>query len=233
MRSDPTRLRCIAALALLCCAGAASAGRPLQTEDAGVLASGECELESFVARERASETPTARGLSVQAGCGVGAHSQLAFAVARTRAAGERADDVTLVGKTALRERGGDDSGVTLAYAVGATRLPGGSFRHESTDLRAVVTVPRGRWRVHANLGWARSEAQRQNSTTWGLAAERSALGAFDLMAEFFGDDRSDPWINAGLRWHLVPDRFNLDLSYGQQLDSARARLLTVGIKLAF
>jgi hypothetical protein len=226
-------LRALTAALAISSTGTAWAGRPLQTEDAGVLGAGECEIESFAARERVRDEPTARALSAQVGCGIGLRSQLALAAARTRAAGEKVDDITLVGKTWLRELDDDDIGVTLAYALGATRLPGASLRHEATEVRAVVTVPRGDWQVHANAGWARSEADRLNSTIWGMAAERTGLGPVDLMAEVFGDDRSDPWLNAGLRWNAIPDRLNLDASYGVQMNSARARLLTVGFKLTF
>lgn len=225
--------RLVAALLALVTAAPTWAGRPLQTEDAGLLGRGDCELESFAARERVRDLPSVRVASIQLGCGVGGNTQLALAAARARADGEHVDELTLVGKTGLRDLTDEQAGVTLAYAASAMRLPGGSFRHELTQVRAVVTVPHGDWLLHANLGAERSEAERLNTTTWALAVERTGLGAFDLMGEVFGDDRNDPWLNAGLRWNVLTKRLMVDASYGMQLDSARAKLLTVGFKLAF
>ena len=230
-RSMSSRLA--AALLALLAAAPAWAGRPLQTEDAGVLGRGACELESFIARERARDQPTVRVASVQIGCGAGGDTQLALAAARARADGEQVDELTLVGKTGLREPAAEQAGVALAYAASATRLPGGSFRHELTQLRAVLTVPRGDWLLHANLGAERTEGEPRNTAIWALAVEHSGPGAFDLMGEVFGDDRNDPWLNAGLRWNAQPQRLMVDASYGVQLDAGRARLLTVGFKFAF
>lgn len=225
--------RLVAALLALLAAAPAWAGRPLQTEDAGLLGRGDCELESFAARERVRGLPAVRVAGLQMGCGVGGDTQLALAAARARADGEHVDELTLVGKTGLRDLTDEQAGVTLAYAASAMRLPGGSFRHELTQLRAVLMVPRGDWLLHANLGAERSEAERLSTTTWALAVERIGLGAFDLMGEVFGDDRNEPWFNAGLRLNALPQRLMVDASYGVQLDSARAKLLTIGFKYAF
>jgi hypothetical protein len=53
------------------------------------------------------------------------------------------------------------------------------------------------------------------------------------MAEVFGDDRSDAWLNGALRWHVIDDTLFIDGSYGVQMNSGRARLVTLGLKFAF
>ena len=78
-----------------------------------------------------------------------------------------------------------------------------------------------------------SAAERTSSTLWSVAAERTGLGRWDAMAEVFGDDRTDPWINGGLRFAAIAGRLFLDGSYGVQLGSGRARLARLGMKLAF
>lgn len=212
---------------------AAQAGRPLITEDAGVLDARDCELELVGSRERAGgDVPTVRGAGAQLGCGVGLSTQVALFAGRARADGERADALALVGKTALRALTETQGGVVIAWSVGGERS-GGSFRHETTELKAVFTQPVDQWLLHANLGWTRSESARQNGTLWSVAAERTGLGPFDAMAEVFGDDRDEPWLNAGLRWTAIADRLFVDASYGVQMNSARARLATIGLKFAF
>lgn len=221
------------ALTLLLPALPAQAGRPLVTEDAGMLGGGECELESVAARERARDVPTVRSASAQVGCGIGWRSQVALFAGRSSSEGVRTEDVALVGKSALIELTDDKPGVVLAWALGASRERGASFKHESSELKAVYTHPLGDWLLHGNLGWTRSEADKLNTTIWSVAAERTGLGPFDLMGEVFGDDRGDPWLNAGLRLTAIAERLFIDASYGRQMNSGRARLMTLGLKFTF
>lgn len=208
----------------------AHAGRPLQTEDAGVLDRGECELEIAFARE-GRRTPALREGHGQVACGVGLQSQLALAYGRIDGDG-RADILGASGKTALRPLTDDQTGVTLAWGAGFLRPRGGGFERDAVEVRAVVTHPVGPWFLHGNVGWLR-EADHTNRTVWGAAVERTAtIGAVDAMFEFFGDGHGKTWANAGLRWNVAPERFSLDGSYGRHT-SGGASLMTVGMKLLF
>jgi hypothetical protein len=208
------------------------AGRPLATEDAGVLGQGTCEIESYAGRAGGGDSVHTRW--AQFGCGVGGATQLAFGAGAEKAEGETSTVAALSGKTFLRELTDDQAGWVLAYALLGVREPGSGFRHNATELKAVLTVPRGAWLVHANLGTQYAHAERTYTTTWGLAAERpGAIGPVDLMAEVFGDDRTAPWIQVGARWTVVPERFYLDASWGAQTGDERARQVTVGLKIAF
>jgi len=220
-------------LAGLIVATSVHAGRPLQTEDAGVLDARECELELAWGRERERGAPPVRADGAQLGCGIGLNSQVALFAGRTRSDVDRSEELALVGKSALRRLTDDDVGVLLAWAVAATRPDGQGFRHDATEIKAVVTQPVGPWLMHANLGGSRSQGERLNTTLWSLAAERTGLGPVDAMAEVFGDDRSDPWLNAGLRWTAIEGRLAVDGSHGVQMNSRRARVVTVGLKLSF
>lgn len=127
------------------------------------------------------------------------------------------------------------AGLTLAYTVPGARGGGRSFRHEATEIRAVLTAPlaAGDWLLHGNFGASRAEVERRNSTIWSAAVERVGLGRFDLMAEVFSDDRSAPWWNTGVRYTAVDQRLYLDASFGAQITRGRPKLLTVGLKYAF
>jgi hypothetical protein len=231
-RFRPLARRAGFALALLG-VGHAHAGRPLQTEDAGVLERGECEIELVGSRLNEEALPAVRGGTVQFGCGVGFNSQFALAASQARSGDERSDALVLLGKTALRRLTDDSAGIVIAWAVGGDRPSGASFRHATTELKLVATQPLGAWLLHANLGAARSERERLNRTLWSAAAERTGLGPIDVMAEVFGDDRSDDWLNGALRWNVIDGKLFIDGSYGVQMNSARARLVTLGLKFAF
>ena len=219
---------------VLCAALPAWAGRPLATEDAGILDRGACELESSVRRFSSQDEPAVRGWWVQPGCGIGYDTQLAFGGGRSSAGYGRITEVAFSGKTLLQKLADEDGGLVLAYSVGGLKAPNGGFKHETSALGAVITVPVGPWAMHGNLGWLRVQSAGLNSTTWALALERAhAFGPVDLAAETYGDDRSPAWLQAAARWAVVPEKFHLDASYGVQTSGARPKLLTVGAKLSF
>jgi hypothetical protein len=216
---------------------AAHAGRPLQTEDAGVLDRAACEIEGFTARASAFGTAL-RENSLQLGCGVGASTQLAAAVARAKEDGASARGFELNGKTRLWQGAAakDDTpaALTLAYALGWSRQSGDKTRHAATELNLAYSHPLdAEWTAHANLGHARDEIAKAGVTTWGLALEHAGFGAWAPMAELFGDDRDAPWWNLGLRVTALPEKFFIDASYGRQITSGKPTLWSVGFKLAF
>ena len=222
-----------AAALTLALAGPSWAERPLATEDADVLDRGECEWESYAARESVSGAPSARTLSTQIGCGVGAMPQAALAYGRSRFDGETTPGWALVGKTALLPREGGGLGLTLAWGLGWQRMPGSSWRHEDSALNLVATRTfADRFTAHANLGWSRSESERRNTTTWNTALEWSATDRLDLMGEVYGDDRARPWLGVGARY-AISERLTVDASWTVQNNTPRPKLLTVGVKVGF
>lgn len=228
----------VLALALLC--APAFAGRPLTTEDAGLIETGGIEVESYYFRQTERDTPAVNGLHLQTSVGIGHRTQLGIGVGASRQYNEDFDarksngEYSIGGKTALKELTDDSYGIALAYGVGRSRDVGERFRYDTTGINGVVTVPVDKWLLHANLGWQRSRLAAVNATTWALAAERTgAIGPVDLAVETFGDDHEPAWLQLGARWVVKEDRFFLDASYGVQTGSSRAKMLSLGCKLAF
>jgi hypothetical protein len=213
----------------------AQAGRPLQTEDAGVLERGQCELEGAAERLRDADGARARGTSLQFGCGIGLSTQVALNASRAKADGERTRGLAIVGKTGLWTGPGDEPAqLTLAWGANWIKPDGERRRHESLDLNLVYSRPLpAELTLHANLGHTRDRIVRQRTTSWGLAIEHAGFGSLAPMAEVFGDDREAPWWNLGLRWTAVLDHVYFDMSYGRQVASGRPRLVTVGFKFAY
>jgi hypothetical protein len=98
-------------------AGVVVAEHPPLTEGAGVLAKGKCEIETIVARERATDAATACVWSVYFDCGVEHDTQLALNVTRANVFDGRADRIGVLGKTGLRKLKDDQAGVALAYVL--------------------------------------------------------------------------------------------------------------------
>ena len=212
----------------------ALAGRPLATEDAGVVERGACEVESFLARATERGSPAVNGASLQLGCGIAGNSQVALALATARGGGESERGIALNGKTALGEPANGNAWA-VSWGLAAVRPDGGSMKHESSFINGVYTrAIDDALKLHANLGWSRSQSARQSTTGWALALERSMPASIDLMGEVFGNDRdSAPWVQVGLRWTVVPEKFFLDTSLGRQMNSNRPQQFTLGLKAAF
>jgi hypothetical protein len=229
------RFPTLAAWLLFACAfvSQAHAGRPLATEDAGILEAGACELEGATARLSAFGAK-ARETSLQIGCGVGASTQLALAAASARAQGVSARGLALSGKTGLWQGDGESAAeLALAYGADWGKESGDHWRHSGTALNLAYSHPLDDATLHANLGYAHDPQGGEHAVTWGLAFEHNGFGAWAPMAELFGDDRDAPWWNLGLRFTALPDRLSIDASYGRQIASGRPALWTLGFNFAF
>jgi hypothetical protein len=229
----------LSAVALACAltAAPAHAGRPLQTEDAGLLDRGNCELEGATARLKAFGA-TARETSLQIGCGIGVSTQMALALSGGKDDGLGSRGVELNGKTRLwtgeAAKDEEPAALVLAYALSSAKASADKWRHAATELNLAYSRPLpSALTLHANLGHARDEIGKMRATTWSMALEHAGFSGLAPMAELFGDDRAAPWWNLGLRYSAVPDTLFIDASYGRQIAGGRPTLVTVGFKFAF
>jgi hypothetical protein len=221
-------------VAIFCFTGAAHAGRPFATEDAGVLEKSDCEWESFAAQARTKGESKVTGWNTQLGCGVGFKTQVALAFGRSKFESENTNVLALGAKTGLIDGGENGTSVTLAYGGVAAKGPGeGSYRWNTTAVNLVLTRPLSAgWTVHGNLGWTRDRPGKLDSTTWAVAAEWAATEQWTVGAETYGDDRNKPWLGVGARWTLSK-AWSLNASYAVNRETPRTSATSVGFKFAF
>ena len=220
--------------ATLAAASHAHAGRPLATEDAGVLAQNECEWESFAARVRAPGA-LAHAWVTQLACGVMPELQVALSYGQTRGHGHADESASINGKWGLLRGYGDEASLVLAGGSVGGKTSGTGFRLGGLFLNGVLTKPLAEnWTGHLNLGWTQDRTSRPHALamTWNLAAEVAAGNGLEWMAEVYGAERSDAFVGAGLRW-AAGKAWSLNAGYAVQLAGARTKLLTVGAKLTF
>jgi hypothetical protein len=218
-----------AAAALLLIAGTARADRPLVSETADVIGAGDCQIESALAQSRTRGSPSMRLAEVFGSCGVAGHSQLGIALGSTRQAGSTDLGIGLAGKTTLKMPTEGATGWGLAYGLGLEKAAGEGWRHGSSRLLGVATRElRPGLLGHVNLGWSRSQRDRQSTTTWSLGVEGDH--ALRWAADLYGDDRGRPWASAGLLFPLA-DKLSANLAYAQQFERPRVRLWTLGLKV--
>jgi hypothetical protein len=207
------------------------AGRPLATEDAGILEKGKCELESFAGKQA-----HAKGVlgAVQLGCGIDFDTQFAFGAFREVASDPDTGYLTFNGKTAFQNLTEDQAGFVIAYTLLSGRKESDYLGYVSSEVKGVITIPYQGWLLHGNAGLLHTRSRHDRRITWGVAAELpGAIGPFDLMGEVYGDNRSSPWVQVAARWAAIPDRFFIDASFGIQTNRSHTQLATIGMKLAF
>lgn len=218
----------------LAMAGAAHAGRPFTTDDAGVLDARACEWESAATRLR-SGGERSTGVQTQLGCGVGHGAQASLSYGHAHGGGEHAETAGLGGKFALVGGGDAGTSITATVTVNALRAVGSTFRLKDHAAALVLShgVAEG-WTLHANLGHLRDRSARESSTAWNLALERALGAGLDAGAEVYGDDRAQRWLAAGLRW-TPSESVSLNASLGRSLvhGQATTRLASIGAKLSF
>lgn len=217
-----------AALAALC--GPALAARPMTTDDAPVLEPRECEAQAYhgrVAREDARDT------SLEVGCGIGWQTQVNVAATRLREGADRGEAWSIAGKTALHGQGGDGLALTVGYGAARARAAGQGTT--ATWITGIATWPladKVAW--HTNLGWQRDGASRLSSTFIGTGVEVGTTDHLDTTAEVFHVDREvGPWLQLGLRYALLPERWNVNASVARQAASGHAVRWTLGTLLRF
>lgn len=215
----------------------AAAARPLATDDAGVLAAGDCEAEAYANRLNLRGSGRENSASAQIGCGLGANAQADLAYGRSNQpdADNRGHKESVSANAQLRllETPGGHA-VALAAGSSMGRTGREAFQFDSINLNAIWTAPLSdRWTSHANLGWARKRSDSTQRTTWNLALEYQLKQGLDAGAELYGDDRSRPWLGLGLRFACT-EKLVFGASYAAQSASLlRPRLFSLGVTAGF
>jgi hypothetical protein len=227
----PRRLLQIAVPCALLLLVPAHAAQPLVTETADVIGAGECQLESTVGSLREGAAPTQTLADAVVACGVAGRHEFGLTLAGLRAEGATDKLYGLKGKTVLVEPKDEGIGFTLAYSVFRTHSAEEGWLPVGARLYGVASRELAKNLMgHLNLGWLRTGRNQLNHTTWSLGIEGD--GPLGWAADLFGDDRSGPWLSGGLKFDLT-EKVSASVSLAQQLDSARAQLWTLGLKIEF
>ena len=86
--------------------------------------------------------------------------------------------------------------------------------------------------VHTNLGGVREGGSGQRRATWGVGTETRLAERTFLIAEVFGQDRGRASHQVGVRYWIIPDRVQLDATYGSRAgERPDDRWFSVGLRL--
>ncbi|KAA6123724.1 hypothetical protein [Cupriavidus cauae] len=224
--------RPFAAALLLCLSPLAWAARPLVTDDARIVDPQSCQLESWL---RFNRDGTERW--ALPGCNFTGNFEWTFGGAVQRygdGPGNAITDLQFQGKTVLKPV--ETNGYGVALTLGMTeypkaerrRTPGGLY----LNLPLTVSMRDDRLLLHANFGATHDRAERQTRMTWGVAGEAAVSERWAMIAESFGESGDKPWIQLGARVWIVPQRVQVDMTWGTQLNQPReTRFVSIGLRL--
>jgi hypothetical protein len=206
-------------VAVLFFAASAQAARPFFTDDARVVDKGHCQLESFYKEQRAYPGSEFWFLPACNPAFAPFQSGVELTVGGNRVEGER--NSIFQGKYLFKELQTNGFGLagSLGY-FGSDPYVNGIASFSFFDDRAVV---------HTNLGTI-----SHSGPTWGLGLE-ALLAAPRVygIAEVFGQRGDTPTLHYGLRFWVVPNRFQIDATRGHQSADPERRFFSVGIRLLF
>ena len=188
------------------------AARPFNTDDARTVDPDGCQIETFYKEQRAysgSEfwfLPACNRLGVE------------WTVGGNRIEGER--NLILQAKKLIKPL--ETGGFGLA-------MSGGSFGGDAYVNGIASFSFLNDWSViHTNLGYF------ENRPTWGIGLEQLVLPprVYGIL-ETYGERGEKPTLHGGVRLWVIPNRFQIDSTYGAQQSDPVRRFFTVGLRFLF
>lgn len=208
----------------------AHAARPLATDDARLTTAGSCQLESW-----GKFAPGLREYWAAPACNPTGNLEFTLAANQVRQGGEASvQDTQFQFKTLFREL--DETGWAWGMALGTLRHPTGRpaqrGHHYAYLPLSVELLPEQRLVMHINIGWQRAKADGNMTTIWGAGAEYKLHGRLLGIAELYGDDRHASAWQIGTRFAILPERFQIDATLGNQSDRPwREHWFSLGLRL--
>lgn len=220
-------LRPLALLPFLLLPLAAGAARPMITDDARLTDAGACQVESWVHRQHGQ-----REWWALPACNPGGNFELTLGGGLAWADGRQQSGALVVqGKTLFKPLATNGYGIGLA--AGYAAQPGSA--HAGNPYFYVPTsfsLADDRVVFHTNLGYTRRHENREHRLTWGLGSEIQLTPRAWLIAESYGQDEGKPFVQAGLRYWIVPGHLQVDATYGTRLGrGGEENWLSLGLRL--
>jgi len=200
----------------------AFAARPFMTDDARLTTAGSCQLESWTGRY----ADRSEFWALPA-CNPTGNLEITAGGSSLRGADQgHSTDAVLQIKTLFKTMpaNGWGAGVALGQLRHQASAPSGPDQGQTyLYLPVSVSFGEGRWVTHTNVGWSRDRASGQDQLTWGMGLETQLHPRWLWIGETFGNGRQKPFWQTGLRYQVVPDRFQIDATWGapQGLRSAQ------------
>lgn len=228
--NDPMRYRVFCLLCALF-SSPSWAARPFVTDDARLTSASSCQLETWT-RIYADSTE----LWALPACNPTGNFEITLGAGTAKTdGGATTHDYVLQFKTLFKPL--ETNGYGVGFGIGTVNHPDikpGPNQLGNTYAYVPISISfnNDQTVMHGNLGWLRDRASGKNNMTYGVGGEFRVAPQFTAITELFGDNRSAPFMQVGLRYAVIPELFQIDTTFGQQITSGSgSQWLSVGIRL--
>jgi hypothetical protein len=211
----------------------ARAARPLIVDDARIVDSKACQVESWTRKN----TGSIEFWALPA-CNLTGNFEWTAGGAMISDSGNAKNPNFLIqGKTLFKRLENNGWGIGLAFGViynptinAESNLTGDLYSYIPTTLSFLD----GRLFINTNIGWLyrRSESSTHH-VTFGIGTEILVTGKSWLIAETFGQSHGgNPFYHVGIRQWIVQDHIQIDATYGNRfINGTDEHWFTVGLRL--
>lgn len=195
----------------------AEAARPFVTDDARLTTAGSCQVESWT-RFYANSTE----VWALPACNPNGQLELTLGGGHARyqdPSQPNSEDYVFQAKTLFRSL--TTNGWGWGAAAGTIQHPKVNpgpnlFGNTYIYFPFSASFADDRVVVHLNAGWLHDKSISREHLTWGVGSEINATSRLTLVAESFGDNRVNPYWQAGVRYAIIPHLFQIDATVGRQ-----------------
>jgi len=209
---------------LIVAASPLQAAQPLVTDDAAVVAPKTCQIEAW-ARSMHDDGES----WAQPACNFAGNLELSVGVAHSR---EPSSIVQLQAKALLFPRA--DGAWSFGVVAGGARdtgAPHGSSAFQIYYARALASwYPRSDLEIDLNLG-ATNVYGSGTSVLAGAAVQYTIVTNVQLLAETFRDEPGRGKWQVGIRYIVIPDRFEMYVGYGNRFNDSSDHSAIVGVRV--
>ena len=222
-------------LALTMTSGDARAARPLVTDDARSVDTDGCQIESYVKRQRSLGE---RELWFLPACNPGGYAELTLGGTRTdNNESGRSSSTIAQAKFLLQPLKTNGYGAAISLGAQNTRpfvATGDTKWNPYFNLIGSRSLLDDRLFVHLNLGTIKDRVRDVATGTWGLGTEIVFTPRLIGIVETYGQTSERPNRQIGLRLWIIPDKLQIDGTYGMQSGyTPDRRWNSVGIRALF
>lgn len=212
---------------LLVGASSAHAARPMITDDARLTDEGACQVESW-----AHIHGNQHEFWALPACNPGGNLEFTLGGALTYD-GNRPESGAAVIQLKTLFKPLETNGYGMGLAAGYATQPGSAHSGNPYFYVPVsFSLLDDRVVFHTNLGYTRERENQENRLTWGLGSETQLTDRTWLIAESYGQDKGHPFFQVGIRHWIVPNRMQIDTTYGSQFGAINDQhWFSIGLRL--
>jgi hypothetical protein len=206
----------------------AYAGRPMAIDDATVTNAKGCVLETWM-----QKSGTDTEYWALPNCSVSDNLQLTLGTVRITGDDPARTAVFMQAKTLLKplETNGWGVGLSVANQYDAEKSIAGDL---IINVPVSFSFQDDRLLAHVNSGLLHKGDGERDVATWGIGSEMRLSERTGFTSEVCRQDVGKPFFQVGIRHQLIPDRMQIDASYGDRLRGGGSadRFFSIGIVLS-